>query len=262
MEFLTHTFRAPSGVEYTIREQNGQDEEVLTNTAEVNKGMNITNFLQGIIMSSSKKNGKLSIQEVKDIPLLDRNALILQSRIFSIGQFMDFTYKWPMKDDPEKFEEFEYTQDLGEYLFSDYNPDTITPEEMEEKPKAVPFYPPYSGEMDGDFLVFTLASGKRISFKRTDGNAEIYLLRLRESDKTRNTDFFMRNLRLEVDGKWERVSNFSLFSVKDMREMRKLVNSYDPVSNLTTVIQNPNTNQYLELPILAMQDFFFPEEDV
>ena len=61
---LTHTFKAPSGTEYTIREQNGQDEEVLTNTGEIRRNMNINNFLQGIIMSSSKKDGKLSMEEI------------------------------------------------------------------------------------------------------------------------------------------------------------------------------------------------------
>lgn len=253
---LTHTFKAPSGTEYTIREQNGQDEEVLTNTGEIRRNMNINNFLQGIIMSSSKKNGKLSMEEILSIPLLDRAVIIIQSRIFSIGEEMEFSYRWPLEG--EKFEEFEYTQDLREFLFDEYDRENITKEELENKPKAIPFYPE---EFDG-YKEFSLHSGKKIRFRLADGHSELYVLKLPDSEKTRNTDFIMRDLQLEVEGKWEKVFNFSLFSVKDMREIRKYVNAYDPTCDLTTDIINPRTEQHLQIPIMALGDFFFPEEDV
>ena len=94
METLTHTFTAPSGIEYTIREQNGQDEEILTNVGEATRFMNINNFLQAILMGSSKKpNQKYTMEEILRIPLLDRQCILLQSRIFSIGEIMEFSYK-------------------------------------------------------------------------------------------------------------------------------------------------------------------------
>lgn len=260
MEMLnvnTTTFTVPSGAQYTIREQNGQDEEVLTNVAEANRGMNITNFLQGIIMSSSYKNGKLSIKEVMDIPVLDRQCILIKSRIFSIGEELEFSYKWPKQGEDNKFEEFEYTQDLNEYLFDYANRENITEEELLEKPNAIPFYP---GEVGG--IEHTLKSGKKIRFHVADGNTELSIFKMRAADQTRNTDLIMRGLELEVDGKWDRVTNFSLFTVKDMREMRKLVNAIDPMPNLVVDIENPNTSEHQEIPLMALSSFFFPEEDV
>lgn len=258
MEILTTTFKAPSGVEYTIREQNGQDEEVLTNVGEANRGMSITNFMQAIIMSTSYKAGKLSIAETLNIPLLDRQAILLHSRIFSIGEVLEFKYKWPVENKPEEFEEYEYELDLREYLFENYDRESITPEEVEAKPKAIPLYPTEVKE----FLTFNLRSGKKVRFHVANGHTELYLTKLRPVDQSRNTDFIARGLELEVDGKWERVTNFTLFSVKDMREIRKYVNDYDPVNNLTTNIENPKTGENIDIALLLLPDFFFPEEGV
>lgn len=264
MEFLTTSFRAPSGIEYTIREQNGQDEEILTNVGETNKGMSMINFLQAIIMSTSKKPGKLTVAEVMNIPLLDRQVILLKSRIFSIGEDMEFKYRWPKEGDMDRYEEFEYVQDLNEYLFDSYDPEVYKadPESIDiqlaNKPKVIPIYP----LGDKHLLEFTLKSGKAIRFHLSDGHTEKYLFRVREADQTRNTDLIARGLELMVDGNWERVSNFSLFSLKDMREIRKLVNSYDPINNVTTTIENPITGVTQEISIFMIPDFFFPEEGV
>lgn len=263
MEFLTTTFTAPSGTQYTIREQNGQDEEILTNTIEANRGMNITNFLQGIIMSTSKKDGKLTTAEVLDLPCLDRACIMLQSRIFSIGEELVFTHRWLEKGDPEKYQDVEYSQDLREFLFDDYGcKDTISPEELakaiQEKPKAIPFYPSTTDE----YITLNLKSGKKARFKVSNGHTELYLLNLKESEQTRNSNLIARHLELQVDGKWERVFNFSLFSIKDMQEIRKAANAYDPVPDLTVNLCNPETGEFTEIPLFAISDFFFPEGDV
>lgn len=260
MEFLTHTFVAPSGTEYTIREQNGQDEEVLTNMGEIKKGMNINNFLYGIIMKSSKKASKLSMEEILSIPLLDRSCILIQSRIFSIGENLEFTFQWPNNQNPDKPREFEYELNLHEYLFDDYsNPEAITEEMLLDKPKGIPFYPIRQEEK---YYTFDLRSGKKIRFHLADGHSEMYIMKLSEDQKTRNTDLIMRGLELNVDGKWEKVFNFSLFSTKDMRELRKHVNSIDPSADLTTYVEDPETGASDEIPIMGLVSFFFPEEDV
>lgn len=260
MEFLTHTFVAPSGTEYTIREQNGQDEEVLTNMGEIKKGMNINNFLYGIIMKSSKKAGKLSMEEILSIPLLDRSCILIQSRIFSIGENLEFSFSWPNIQNPDKPREFEYELDLHEYLFEDYgNPEAVTEEMLSEKPKGIPFYPV---RQDSKYYVFELRSGKKIRFYLADGHSEMYIMKLPDDQKTRNTDLIMRGLELQVEGKWERVFNFALFSTKDMRELRKHVNSVDPTADLTTTVTDPETGAQEEVPIMGLTSFFFPEGDV
>ena len=118
--FKTTTFIVPSGAEYEIREQNGEDEGVLSNQADAQKLMNITKFLAGIIVHSSVTGGACSVKQVLEIPLLDRYAIIFQSRIFSLGNTLEFEYNWgklPNGNDDKVL----YEQDLNEFLFSDYS---------------------------------------------------------------------------------------------------------------------------------------------
>jgi hypothetical protein len=70
-----------------------------------------------------------------------------------------------------------------------------------------------------------------------------------------------RELKLEVDDKFERVHNFSLFSVKDMAEIHKLVRTYDPPFMGLTDIEDPKTGASTSLPILGIPSFFFLLEE-
>lgn len=259
METLKNTFVAPSGISYTIREQNGQDEEVLTNVGAANRFMNINNFLQGIIVESSVKPGKYTMDEILNIPLLDRQCILIQSRIFSLGNTLEFTYDWQGKDGKARKEEYEL--ELSDYLLDYSKRDSITEEELLAKPDAIPFYPTPIQDLNA-LLTFTLASGKNIRFHILNGHSELYIMTLDQNNATRNTDLFARGLELQVEGKWEKVSNFSLFSTKDMRELRKLVNANDPQANLNTDVEDPVTGVKDLVNIMGVPTFFFPEEDV
>lgn len=255
----TLKFTAPSGHTYTIREQNGQDEEILTNVADVRNIMNITKFIQALIVDSSRKPGhKFTVDEILALPVLDRYTIIFQARIFSIGEILEFSYTWK---DPQK--EFEYEQDLREYLlpYEDICEGNITAEELskvlEEKPNAIPVYP-VRGQEKG--IEITLESGKRIKFDLLDGNGERYAVRLTDNQMTRNAEFLARNLHLEVEGKWDKVQNFSLFSRKDMAEMRSKIHAIDPSFTGYTDLTNPDTQETTKFPLLSTPAFFFPED--
>lgn len=69
-----------------------------------------------------------------------------------------------------------------------------------------------------------------------------------------------RNLRLLVDNKWEKVENFSLFSVRDMAEIRKAVFAYDPVFSGNTEVENPTTGEKAEYPVMLSSSFFYLTE--
>lgn len=259
MEYQVTTFTAPSGHTYTIREQNGQDEEILSNLREINNLMNLTNFLQAIILKSSRKASKFTIQEVLDLPILDRYAILIQSRIFSIGETLEFKYRWPVSDGVAN--EVEYEQDLNEFLLPYDEIPNMDPEKLaaclEAHPEAIPIYPK-QGQEKG--IVMNLNSGKRIKFDLLDGNSERYMGKLTEATLTRNSEFIARNLCLEVEGKWDPVSNFSLFSVKDMYEMRRIINNIDPLFIPCTKIANPLNGEQQSFNILTTSNFFFPED--
>ena len=69
-----------------------------------------------------------------------------------------------------------------------------------------------------------------------------------------------RNLHLEVDGKWEKVTNFRMFSVKEMAEIRKEVYSCDPDFSGNTEVENPRTGERGSVNLLAIKGFFYPGE--
>ena len=251
-QIRTKTFVAPSGKYYTIREQNGEDEEILSNEADAKNLINITKFIAGIVTETDfTESGKLTINDALDMPLLDRMAVIFQSRIFSLGDTVNFEYDWG-----EENGKVIYEQDLKEFLFDDYSK-VPSNEELEAKPDAIPYYPNMKQLKDNDLQ---LTSGKLIRWDYLDGNGEIMLLNLTPKQRTRNSKLLARNLRLLVDGNWDKVTNFSLFSVKDMAEMRKGILSMDPEFLGTTDINNPDTDQVIQYPIMMAPTFFYLTE--
>jgi hypothetical protein len=251
MELRKFTFTTPSGYEVTIREQNGEDEDILTNPRDAANLMNLSKFMAAIIVNSNiTPSGKVTLKDVLALPLLDRYCILFQSRIFSLGETLEISYQWPGSKEPTLYEE-----NLNNYLF-DYSTQP-TQEELDSKPYAIPYY------LEPDNLVnkvITLESGKVISFDCLTGNSEQFILNLEESKKTRNSELLARNLKLEVDGVMEKVHNFSLFSVRDMAEIRKAVATYDPIFTGVTELENPETGEKTLYPILASSNFFFLTE--
>lgn len=249
-------FTAPSGYKYTIREENGADEEVISNQAAVKTGDNINNFIQGIVVSTDFcESGKLSREDVLDLPVLDRYAILLNSRIFSLGNILEFTYSWPNELNPTYYE-----QDLNDLLFEDYN--SISKVEEEKKPFAIPKY------SDSELLrsirfknyEVVLSTGKKVKFDFLTGRSEKEAFNLPDSAQTRNADLLLRNLSLFVNNKWDRVQEFSLFSRKEMAELRKVISTLDPIWNGMTDITNPKTNEVAYVSVFSQPRFFYPTE--
>lgn len=254
MELRTFTFVTPTGFEYTIREQNGNDEDILSNPRDMVDLTNLSKFIAAIVVKTNfTANGKLTLEDVLNMPLNDRYCILIQSRIFSLGEILEFSYEWknPVTGKTNKVE---YEQDLNEFLF-DYSQEP-TEEELDSKPDAIPYYPLRSQVT----FEHTLASGKNIMFNLLTVGGEKQIFKLPLDKQTRNSLLTARNLQLEVDGKWERVESFHLFSVKDMVEIRKLVATYDPQFKAETDIVNPNTGETLRYNIMTAPTFFFLAE--
>lgn len=246
----TMTFFVPSGYQYEIREQNGEDEEILSNPADLKDLMNFTKFIQAIVVKTDfTQSGRLTVEDALRIPVNDRYCILFKSRIFSLGDSVEFSYEW------EKKQKVDYEQDINELLFNDYS-QTPTEEELNAKPDAIPYYP------DGKKTEFeiTLETGKRIKFNLLDGNGERKLVSLPREKQTRNSPLLCRNLQLEVEGKWETVQNFSLFTVKETHAIRKAVLEVDPTFEGAVDIENPSTGETVRYPIITAPGFFFLTE--
>nr|DAO34143.1 MAG TPA: hypothetical protein [Caudoviricetes sp.] len=253
MEFRTFSFTGPSGYQYEIREQNGADEDILSNLSDMKNLMNITKFISAIVVKTDvTPTGKLTVEDALSLPVNDRYCIIFQSRIFSLGEEVEFEYDWGKENGGK----VTYGQDLNEFLF-DFS-DSPNEEEMDKKPDAIPFYP--YGKRLKDHEV-TLDSGKLIKFDCMNGHGEQKLVSMPLDKQTKNAPLLCRNLCLEVDGKWEVVENFAIFTAKDMAQIRKQVASIDPIFKGESHITNPVTGEERTYPIIWAPSFFYLTEE-
>lgn len=245
-------FTAPSGYKYTIREQNGEDDDVLSNPSEAKTLRNISRFISSLVThTDATPSGRLSLDDAHNLPALDRYAILFNSRIFSIGNELEFTYNWG----EENGGEVGYIQDLEDFIF-DYSQEP-NEEMLKEKPKAIPYYP--MGKKNKDLEIIT-SSGKKLLYDLIDTSGESYLVNLPVDKISKNQGLIARNLRVEIDGKYEKVLNFRIFSVRDMQEIRREVQTNDPVFEGLTEITNPITGEIREISVVAIKDFFYPGE--
>lgn len=250
--FRTHVFVAPSGFSYTIREQNGEDEDILSNPRDAKDLTNLVKFIASLVIETNfTANGKLSLEDARKLPLLDKYCILLQNRIFSIGAIMEFDHTF------QDGSSYTFEQDLNELLFEDYT-SYPSDEELEAKPYALPFYVSYP---NGDHsklkdIPFNTGSGKNLTFDYMDSNSEKYLLMLPEEKRTRNAELIARNLKLEVNGKYEKVTNFRMFSIKDMQDIRRIISANDPVYTGNIILEHPSTGVKETYNILGNPDFF------
>ena len=94
----TQIIKLPSGIECEIQELTAEAERVLTNKADIKSGQWINKFMPKAIVSIDGKkydnNGEL-INALLDMKTGDRNYLLLQIRIQSYGEEMDFNFECP-----------------------------------------------------------------------------------------------------------------------------------------------------------------------
>lgn len=246
------TFTAPSGITYTIREQNGGDDDILSNPQEARDLTNLSRFIAAIVIKCSlKENGKLSVEDAKNLPILDRYCILFKSRIFSLGKDMELEYDWGKENGGK----LAYTIDLEDFLFNDYA-NLPSEEEMDSKPDAIPYY---SVESSKDIPI-VLKSGREVIFDLMTGVSEGYLLTLPLEKRTKNQELIARNLRVKLNDKWEKVTNFTNFSVKDMMEIRQAVAQADPIFRGTTTLENPHNGDKAEISLIGVSSFFYPGE--
>lgn len=243
LEFIT-----PSGKLITIREQNGEDDDILSNPTTCDNLRNLSHFISAIVVDMDGE-GPITVEQALKLPANDRWVIILQSRIHSIDPFIEFTHDWG-----KAFGGIQtYEQDLRDLLFDYTTPPSQ--EELAKKPDAIPYYPKGSEVLD---LPIVTTSGKELIFDIATGVSDEYIMGLELKDRTKNKELMSRNLRLKVGEKYEKVQNFRLFSVKDMNEIRREVLGNDPVFTGDVVIDNPNVpGMSTKISIMGIDGFFY-----
>ena len=249
------TFTTPSGHTITVREQNGEDEEILSNSNDAKNLDNINKYIASVIIDNDYQDKKrLSLDQVRKLPALDRWAIMINSRINSLGNILVFNHKWVRED--ESVEELEYSQDIDEFLF-DYS-ETPSKEELLKKPNAIPYYPNPEMMIDIPLIDIPFNIGdSEFLFDRLTGETEVELLKATLDHPNINEGLKARNLRLKVNGNYEKVTSFSMFPSRIMGQIREKVYSMDPSWNAEFEIIDPKTNQTAKEYLMVIPSFFY-----
>ena len=248
----------PSGNMVKIREQNGNDDDILSSfskddldTAGVNK------FIASIIIENSfkfcKSDTLMGEKDVLNMLLNDKYFILIASRAFSLGSILSFSWDW--RGDVGKVP---YDEDLNVYLWDYEKP---FPEEGDED-----YHPyrikPYYNLKDDVHIEATLKSGKKVRYNLMNGHSEDFLLKKSPEQRTVNVALKARKMAIWDDnkGSYTELVNFSPFSSRDMVEIRNHVNENDPQFEGISDIENPITGESLQVPLITLTDFFFPRE--
>jgi hypothetical protein len=248
----------PCGSIILLREQNGQDEAILSNEKDSLSGLAIRKFLSRVVVGIKKPGdadySPCTIAMVNSLKSRSVYYTLLLSRIHSLGY--DMVYTKEFQGPKGKKQEIKLEADLSEYE-RDF---TLDPSEF-PKPGDASYDPhqcaPYEGT--GTHVQHTLASGIQVRFKYMTHEDEFV-----ELDSSMAVDinlkFKFRKLewRRETDKEWKPAQTFEMFSSKDMRELRKLLNESDPEFTILANAVNPITGSLETYTLIGEPDFFFP----
>ena len=255
----TLEFLVPSGLPCEIRMQNGEDDEILSSVRLQKEGNNINAFVAAIV---NKFNGaKLTLQDVIDMRLSDKYYILIQSRVFSLGDELEFDYTWDKEQGPIR-----YTEDLNTFLWDYSKPFPYNPEDEGYHPHRIkPF--PFSGEnFDYHYLYFELG-GRKFRMRHVDGRLEKYLIKC--DDINNNSLFYGRELSQlfmemkegeEVVEKYIPVTTFKAFIPREMAQLRGILETFDDGNaQISMDLENPNNpGEVIDVPLLSLDDFLSP----
>ena len=245
------TKMVPSGFTVDLKEQTGEDEDVLSRMGDIEEGISYTKFLSRIIVGSNLDNKKnFTTEEINEWPAVDKYFCLLESRIFSLGHKLDFVYKCQndkcgketnMDEDLRK-----YTHDLSEGNPSKTDPDYAYKPKLFKEPNTKTFYS-------------TLSNGKEIKWDILTSSGELKNIKKNRDELNRSDEFRARNLAYKAEsGEWVTISNFKMFTSRIMSELREKIRTKEFEWDLTMQCKCPHCSKIGELMILNVPTFFFP----
>ena len=115
----TITLTTPSGYKVVLRQQTGDDDDIISSANLAQDGTSINKFVAGIVVDTDfNSNGRLTLEDILKMKLSDKYFILFSSRIFSLGQIINFNYEWPTTPEyPNPTEPVEYSEDLSKYIW-------------------------------------------------------------------------------------------------------------------------------------------------
>lgn len=243
----------PSGMPVTIRERNGDDEDILSKLRDNKSSAAMHKFLAAIIV-----NPVLTFEDIAKMRIKDKYYLMFKSRIQSLGDEITFNHTFTDGEDKSKLitldenlskYDWDFSRTFEEYPFKPDHPEYF-------KHRCTP-YP--KGKMDEDTFEFELLSKKKCRMEYLNGLGEAKSLKKDTGDLTINERLIIRNFEVQLDnGNWQKVERFSMFTAREMQQIRTELDRMDQSFDLVVEHVNPLTGQVELISLFLKEDFFFP----
>ena len=222
--------------EITIKLMTAKEEDIITNTNLIRKGLHIDKLLESIIVEPGVN--------INDIVLGDKNAILVSTRIFAFGPEYNVTINDPADNEPT-----EVTIDLSKIKIKDVDEAKLN--------------------RDNEYEFVLPKSGTPIKFKLLTHGDEIAIAKdIEASEKTLKqsneiTTRYRRTI-VEVNGvrDFGYISNFvsNQLLAADSKALRKYISEINPDLDLTFDYESPMTGETEALRIPFGVDFFYPTD--
>lgn len=250
----TTSFVTPSKLHIVIREQNGEDEDVISKQRNLIKGDAIHYFLAGIIQTvNGQKVGSSYVEGMRN---RDKYYTLLKSRIFSLGSELTYRHRCsnPNCNKPQGQDDPMYEEDLSLYD-RDFSENAPVDKREEFKYRIQPYI------QEGTHRELKLSTGKELRYKFLTGVEEKKVLQKDRENMSKNSDIMLRELEWKNgNDQWQKVSHFGIFSSREMAAIRKDIEKHDMPFEAISECTCPFCGNVDQISLLAQPDFFFPGE--
>lgn len=253
----------PSGAIAIIREHSAADDDILSTNQKGKSSAenflhNLNRYVAEILQNKPydpESKQKPTLKDVENLRLKDKHYIIFKSRILSIGENLDLNYTCPSATCGAK-DEFEidltqYDRDLS--LSHEELADMVDDDKLCITPYKV-------GYQEKTFEV-NLSSGRTVVLEYLNGNGENYVLAQSKNNNLKaSSDIISRRPKIEIDGSLQEIKNVNIFSKRDKVEITKAIKKLDDQFPMSILVTCEGCGRQEFIPLIAIQDFFFPEE--
>lgn len=237
----------PSGFKASVRETNGDDEDIVSKLRDNKEGNALYKYLANIIQVDDKP---VSFEEIIKWKVRDIYYAIMKSRMLSHGNKVVFEHTFEGTSEEKTF-----IEDLGFYDW-DLGGDEL-PSQLGEEDYDPRIIQPY--RHPGDWIESETSSKKKYRFKYLTGELELKTRGMMVDDLSINDKLRLREFQLYmVSGNWQPIMKFNILTSKEMAEIRTTLEKVDPEFTLSCKLPHPQGGRAEEITLLGVPGFFFP----
>jgi hypothetical protein len=259
-EGVQHQIYCPDGRIVTMRETNGNDDEILSKLGDAGTGESVYRFLADIIEEDSELKRKPMARDIEEYPVNTKYFLLMAQRLINKGDTMEVN-KHPCIN-TRCFEDKAGTRrtkndfviNLREDHYNEFDVSKkgYDPEaDGKNKPKL------YPKGLDKS-IEFVSSSGKKFKFDICTGVHEKEQLAESADAQSQNSKLRLRKLQIWNNDQWQLVTNFHWIRSKEMDEIRAYIDKYDTLFDPLVELTCPKCKMSDYSALLGMTAFYFP----